>query len=43
MYPILALIGLMLLTWGATIWASFAEEDQLAGSSPSPKKLRKTI
>jgi hypothetical protein len=43
MYPILALIGLMFLTWGATIWASFAEEEQLPSSSPIPKKLRKNI
>jgi hypothetical protein len=43
MYPILALIGLMLLTWGATIWASFMEEDPLASSPPVPKKLRKNI
>lgn len=26
MYQIATLIGLMLLTWGATIWASFTEE-----------------
>jgi hypothetical protein len=26
MYPILALLGIMLLTWGAAIWASYAEE-----------------
>lgn len=26
MYAVIALIGLMLLTWGAAVWASFAEE-----------------
>jgi len=25
MYPILALLGLLFLTWGATVWASLAE------------------
>ena len=28
MYQIVTLIGLMLLTWGATIWASFTEENR---------------
>jgi hypothetical protein len=31
MYPIYALVSLMLLTWGATIWASFAEEKPRTG------------
>ncbi|MEW6245423.1 MAG: hypothetical protein AB1555_01805 [Nitrospirota bacterium] len=26
MYPILALLGIMLLTWGAAVWATFREE-----------------
>jgi hypothetical protein len=26
MYPILALLGLMFLTWGAAIWTSVREE-----------------
>jgi len=26
MYPILALLGIMLLTWGVTVWASIREE-----------------
>jgi hypothetical protein len=25
MYPILALFSLLLLTWGAAVWASYAE------------------
>jgi hypothetical protein len=27
MLPVLALGGLMLLTWGAAVWASFVEEN----------------
>jgi hypothetical protein len=26
MYPVKALLGLMLLMWGAAIWASFSDE-----------------
>ncbi len=27
MYPILVLLGIMFLTWGATVWATFLEEE----------------
>ena len=26
MYPILALLVILCLTWGATVWASYAED-----------------
>lgn len=26
MYPILALLGLLMFTWGAAVWATYAEE-----------------
>ncbi|MDF2457956.1 MAG: hypothetical protein K0S79_372 [Nitrospira sp.] len=26
MYPVKVMVGLMLLTWGAAIWASFRDE-----------------
>jgi len=38
MYPIIALLGLMFLTWGAAIWASYIEEP---GAQLSKEKVRK--
>jgi hypothetical protein len=26
MYPILALLGMMMFTWGAAVWATYADE-----------------
>ena len=42
MYPILALLGIMFLTWSITIWASMVEEDQPAANALSYEKIRKT-
>lgn len=38
MYPVLALLSLMVLTWGAAIWASYAEEKQPLGGQPYKAK-----
>jgi hypothetical protein len=41
MLPVLALVGLMLLTWGAAVWASFVDEehdrDSQSGQRHFPK------
>lgn len=31
MYQIVTLLGLMLFTWGAAVWASFREESAIQG------------
>jgi hypothetical protein len=31
MYQIVTLLGLMLFTWGAAVWASFGEESAMQG------------
>jgi hypothetical protein len=41
MYPILALLGLMLLTWSITIWASLMEDDQPVSSYLPQETIRK--
>ena len=33
MYQIVTLLGLMLFTWGAAVWASFREESAIQGPS----------
>ncbi len=38
MYPVSALLALMLLTWGAAIWASFVEEKPPLGGRPYQAK-----
>jgi hypothetical protein len=40
MYAVGALIGLMLLTWGAAIWASFADEPGKEARASRPRLKR---
>ena len=35
MYPVWALIGLMLVTWGATIWAGYRDDEHVGPEGPS--------
>lgn len=39
MYQIVMLLGLMLFTWGAAVWASFREETAMQ-DRPSYKEIR---
>ena len=44
MYPIIALIGIMLLTWGVAVWASFDDEvspSERHEGMPADQSLRK--
>ena len=36
MYPVMAIIGLMLLTWGIAVWATWSED-----SSPEERPVAK--
>jgi len=35
MYPVWALIGLMLVTWGAAIWAGYRDDEHGGPGGPS--------
>jgi len=41
MYPVIALIGIMLLTWGAAVWASFEDKTPEQEQTPDKQTLRK--
>ncbi len=41
MYAVMTLLGLMLLTWAAAVWATFMEEPEEPASGAGRTPLRK--
>ncbi|WP_447972916.1 hypothetical protein [Nitrospira sp. Kam-Ns4a] len=43
MYAVMTLLGLMLLTWAAAIWATFMDEPEGQASDAGRTTLRKAV
>lgn len=41
MYPVYAMLGLMFLTWGIAVWASYQEPADQTSAEPVRRELKK--